>query len=130
MRVLLLGSTGQVGTVLKGLIYNRYKIFSPTREELDLYDLTKVKNYIYNIKPNWILNCAAYTDVELAEYEQDKAMILNADLPKVLANSALEMDCCMLHLSTDYVFDGNHRDYIKEDYKINPLNFYGKTKAF
>ena len=129
MKVLLLGSTGQVGTVLKNLINDRYKMFSPTRGELDLYDLKKVKNYITNIKPNWILNCAAYTDVEVAEYEHDKAMILNADLPKVLANSALEVDSCMLHLSTDHVFDGNYKGYIKEDHKINPLNFYGKTKA-
>jgi len=75
-----------------------------------------------------IVNCAAYTDVEKAEDEPEKAMRLNADAPAILAAAAKRKGAVLIHISTDYVFSGNGCAPLREDYPTGPASVYGKTK--
>jgi dTDP-4-dehydrorhamnose reductase len=135
MKILLIGVTGQVGHHLKPILEARgWEVVAPTRETLDLSDPDSIVRTIQEIKPQLIINPAAYTAVDKAESEPELAMAINGIAPGIFAEQAKKLGVPLIHYSTDYVFDGSKRDqngamapYTEEDIP-NPINVYGKTK--
>jgi dTDP-4-dehydrorhamnose reductase len=128
MRILLLGKDGQVGWELQRTLSPLDDLLAVGRSEIDLLDIKNSRNYIRSIKPQIIINAAAYTDVEKAESEQEIAMAVNGVAPGMLAEEAKALDAVLIHYSTDYVFDGQKRSPYTEDDPPNPINIYGKSK--
>ena len=99
-----------------------------TDREVDIATEDAVDRFSRSLPLQWIINCAAYTAVDQAEVEQDEAMRVNAEGPAVLARVARRMDACLVHFSTDYVFDGSlNRPYCEDDTPA-PLSVYGRSK--
>lgn len=127
-RILILGSTGQVGRELQACFADFGVLTCKDREGADLSRPQELRDLVRRVAPDVILNAAAYTAVDRAESEPDLAMAINADAPRVLAEEALALGALLVHYSTDYVFDGSkHEPWIESDLP-NPLNQYGTTK--
>ncbi|MDJ0746698.1 MAG: dTDP-4-dehydrorhamnose reductase [Xenococcaceae cyanobacterium MO_167.B27] len=127
-KILLTGITGQVGQELQTTLTSVGEVIGVTRQELDLSNPEQIQDAITQIQPNIIINAAAYTAVDKAESESELAMAINANAPKVMAEAARSISATLVHISTDYVFDGtNHTPYTEED-ATNPLGVYGKSK--
>jgi dTDP-4-dehydrorhamnose reductase len=137
-RVLITGASGQVGLALYSLLENNteYEVYrTKTHADLDagiaaldIKDAISIKNCIELIKPHIIINCAAMTAVDLCENEQELAYQTNALGPKYLAEAAEAIGATLVHLSSDYVFDGEAtHPYVEED-KPNPISVYGRSK--
>ena len=128
MKILLIGNTGQVGSELQQTLPTVGEVISLGRSELDLCDRQEIQQQISKIKPDVIVNAAAYTAVDKSETEPDLAMAINAHAPKAIAIAAKKIDAKVLHISTDYVFDGqNYTPYLETD-PTRPLGVYGKSK--
>ena len=133
-RILLTGSTGQVGNALLRtltpllLAGEKAEIIAPTRQDLDLAHPAAVRSYIRELSPRWIVNPAAYTAVDKAESETALAFALNAELPRVLGEEAARLDAAVLHFSTDYVFPGHGTQPYTEQDIPEPQSIYGSTK--
>lgn len=128
MKILLVGKDGQVGWELQRSLSPLGELISLGRREADLKDIEALRQSIRNLRPNFIVNAAAYTAVDKAESEPDEAHCINVDAVKALAEEALELDAWLAHYSTDYVFDGSKSSpYIESDLAL-PLSVYGKTK--
>lgn len=128
MRIVLIGKNGQVGWELDKLLPICGEVISLGRQELDVSRLTLVRNTLLDIKPDLIVNASAYTEVDRAEKENDKAMQINAEAPGVMAETAHAIHATFIHYSTDYVFDGNRSIPYTENDDPNPLSIYGKSK--
>ena len=128
MKVLLIGTTGQVGSELQQTLPTIGEVVSLSRSELDLCDRQEVFRQISKNKPDIIVNAAAYTAVDKSETEPELAMAINAHAPKAIAIAANEIDAKVLHISTDYVFDGQNCTPYRESDPTNPLGVYGKSK--
>ncbi len=129
MKVLITGISGQLG---KALLLNKpenIKIISPAHSELDLLNKNDCLKYIEKYKPDWLINCAAYTAVDKAEEEPSLAKAINAEATECFAKAIKLKGGKMLQISTDFVFDGTQRNSYKPDQKTNPKNIYGHTKA-
>lgn len=128
--ILVTGAQGQLGTELQQLRegLNDAKWFFTDYQQLDITHPQAVKDFILNNEINGIINCAAYTNVDQAETESDKCKSINADAPGYLAEMMQLQNGWMIHVSTDYVFDGKSFLPYTEDDTPNPLNIYGKTK--
>ena len=129
MKILLLGSSGNIGCELRVSLRNMGQLFMPNRSESDFTDETILRSLIREIKPDWIINAAAYTNVEKAESECELATQVNAKAVQILGEEAALQNCWLIHYSTDYVFDGNKTGLYLEDDPIGPLCHYAKTKA-
>ena len=131
MRILIAGKNGQLGKSIHKLVANTKQtdeFFFVGREELDLGNPDNISNYFDNNKFDIIINCAAYTAVDKAEEEQDLANQVNHLAVKQLAEIINKQKSKLMHISTDYVFDGeSDKPYIETD-ETNPINVYGKTK--
>lgn len=127
-KILILGKNGQVGWELQRTLAPLGNIIAMDQEELDLIQLTDVRRKVQEIKPDIIVNAAAYTAVDQAESEPELAMAINGDAPGVLAEEAKKLGTLLVHYSTDYVFDGTKDSPYTEEDKPNPLNVYGRTK--
>ena len=127
MRVLLIGANGQVGQEIKKQADN-LELVSFSRDELDITSIESLTNKIKKHKPSLVINAAAYTSVDLAEKEKDKAYQVNALGPKILAEICNKEDILLIHISTDYVFNGFKKGKYLESDKPDPINEYGKTK--
>jgi len=138
MRILVTGKDGQLGQSINKLINAKSRTkYNPNsnefifvgREELDLSDESSIDNYFSNNdKFNIIINCAAYTAVDRAEEEQELANQVNHLAVKQLAEISSEQKAKLIHISTDYVFDGDSDKPYTETDAANPINVYGKTK--
>lgn len=128
MRVaLVLGGTGQIGhEVIRAL--DDFRVVAPTRAEVDLRSLGDVRELVRNAKPSVVVNAAGYTAVDAAESDVDTCALLNAELPGVLGEACGAVGACLVHFSTDYVFDGTKRVPYAEADATNPLSVYGRTK--
>lgn len=137
-RIIITGASGQLGLALNRLLKDRkeYKLYQTDvtgdKERditsLDITDQTAVNTYIGRIMPDIIINCAAMTAVDLCETEQDKAYKINALGPGYIANAADITGAKLVHISTDYVYNGQaDRPYTEED-RPNPVSVYGCTK--
>lgn len=130
MNILITGANGQLGLTFKSVQkkYPNYRFFFATKTMLDITDLVEVENFIINNKINAIVNCAAYTQVDKAEDEVDLANEINHIAVENLALQAKKHAITLIHISTDYVFDGNSELPYTEISKANPQNVYGKSK--
>lgn len=128
MKILLTGKNGQVGFELNKKLGTLGEVIATDREELDLREPNAIEIFIDNLRPDIIINPAAYTAVDKAESEPEIAHQINTKAPEILAKKAAELDIPLVHFSTDYVFDGLKKEpYIETDL-INPQSVYGKTK--
>ena len=126
--ILLLGATGQVGHELTRTLAPLGTVRAPGRDEVDLAAPETLRRAVAQVDPALVVNAAAYTDVNGAEDEPERAAMLNAEAPRVLAEAAREAEAWLVHYSTDYVFDGEKRTPYTEDDTPNPINVYGRTK--
>lgn len=127
-RVLILGGKGQLGSELQRSFVGTNPLVSVDREIVDLAVPDQIRELLRSVRPDVILNAAAYTAVDRAESERDLAMAINAHAPEVVAEEAREAGALFVHYSTDYVFDGSKPSaWTEEDHTI-PLNFYGASK--
>src|SRR5262245_2284487 len=129
MRFLLLGGSGQVGTEFQGLPLPRgIERVAPDEGSLDLTDRDALDNVIAEGSWSAVINAAAYTDVDRAESEEAKALAINGEAPARLAAATSRLGIPLVHISTDYVFDGRKgAPYVESD-APSPLNAYGRTK--
>lgn len=126
-RILLIGADGQLGGELQQHL-SRADLFAVNRQQLDLTAPEAIAQKVSQLKPQIIINAAAYTAVDKAESEPELAMLVNGTAPKKLAQAAREQGAFLIHISTDYVFDGTSSSpYIESD-RTNPLNVYGRSK--
>ncbi len=130
MVVLVTGSTGQLGQSLQ-FIASKYSsidfAFCPS-SELDITDLNSCRTVFSKYRPDYCINAAAYTAVDKAESEPEKAQLINAIGAKNLAEVCQEFNVVLLHISTDFVFDGQNKSPYTENDFPNPTGIYGKTK--
>ncbi|MEM9133511.1 MAG: dTDP-4-dehydrorhamnose reductase [Actinomycetota bacterium] len=128
--VLLTGGAGQVGKEIQRAPWAAgVRLVAPSRSEVDLTDAAAVHAAVAEAEPDVIVNCAAYTRVDDAEDEPDAAMALNASAVAALAEAADAVDALLVHLSTDYVFDGAKPEPYVETDPVNPLGVYGRSKV-
>lgn len=127
-RILITGKEGQIGWELQRTLAALGKIWAYNRQELDLENPDAICKTIREVKPHLIVNAAAYTAVDQAEVEQEKAHRINSIAPAILASEAKTCGAIFIHYSTDYVFDGTSNKPYQEDDFTKPLNIYGKTK--
>ena len=127
MRILLLGKNGQLGSELNKLLRSELDFIALDFPIIDLGDADNLHKNFEHIKPEIIINAGAYTAVDKAEQEIDKAYSINAKGPGVLAELCRKHKAILIHYSTDYVFDGKNGPYVETD-EVSPLNEYGKSK--
>ena len=127
--ILVTGSNGQVGSEIRELSKEYdYHFFFTSKDNLDITNKQNIKDFIERNEINCIINCAAYTAVDKAEEDKINADLVNRKAVKKLAKISKEKDIKLIHISTDYVFDGtNHKPYC-EEFKTKPNSVYGQTK--
>jgi dTDP-4-dehydrorhamnose reductase len=128
MKILITGSNGMLGHDLIEILSDDHELILTTSKTLDITDEKQVMDFICDAKPDIVINSAAYTDVDGCETNQDIAYSVNGDGVKNLAQACKRIDCPLVHISTDYVFDGTAREPISEDGEIGPISIYGKSK--
>jgi dTDP-4-dehydrorhamnose reductase len=128
MKILLIGSTGQVGWELNRTLSALGDVFGTNRSALDIEDGDAIRRVVREIGPNVIINAAAYTAVDRAESEPDLAKRINGAAPGILGEEAKRAGALLVHYSTDYVFNGRKNSPYTEEDEPNPLNVYGQTK--
>ena len=127
--ILITGANGQLGTELRNRSFSLLDdVFYTDVEELDITNFKAICAFIETHDIDTIINCAAYTAVDQAEDDEEKAMKLNRDAVANLANAAVKLDCLLVHISTDYVFDGTSDHPYTEKDTTNPQSVYGRTK--
>jgi len=127
--LLITGARGQLGRELTAEARRRrITAIAAGRDELDITKMDAVRQFLAEAAPRAVLNCAAYTAVDRAESDTETAYAINALGPEHLARAAAEHDIPLLHVSTDYVFDGTRRGAYTEDDAVAPLGAYGRTK--
>ncbi|MFD2366795.1 dTDP-4-dehydrorhamnose reductase [Pseudoduganella sp. GCM10020061] len=128
MRILLTGCSGQVGYELERSLQALGEVVAVDRGRMDLSDLVQVREVVRAVRPDLIVNPAAYSAVDKAESEPELARRINALAPGVMAEEARRLGAAMVQYSTDYVFDGTKQGPYLETDPANPLNVYGRTK--
>ena len=124
-QILIFGCNGQLGKSISDIFPNSIKY---SRAECDFNNLENINKSILKIKPEIIVNCAAYTNVNNSEIDIKKALKINSIAVKAIALSANIIDALVIHFSTDYVFDGSNSNSYTENSPTNPINNYGKSK--
>jgi dTDP-4-dehydrorhamnose reductase len=128
VKVLVLGGAGQVARAVAQSVPAHHQVKALPRAELDISDEAAVARVLESFRPQWIVNGAAYTAVDRAQDEPARAFAINDTAVGVLATAALRIGCRVLHVSTDFVFDGrSNRAYLPAD-PTNPLSVYGVSK--
>ena len=129
MRILVTGKNGQVGRCLmdQGESYG-FNMFGMSSAELDITNIRNVDSVVSQIKPDLVINAAAYTAVDKAETDMETAYSVNETGPKLLAAACKKLDIPLFHISTDYVFDGESAIPYKETDAVNPTSVYGRSK--
>jgi len=126
--ILVLGKNGQVGHALQDVLSNKVSLHSFDSKEADLTDERQLRHLIQDIKPQVIINAAAYTAVDRAETEEVLAFKVNARGPQIIGEEATTMGAAVIHFSSDYVFDGTKDGAYVETDKTNPLSVYAASK--
>ncbi|NSW94680.1 MAG: dTDP-4-dehydrorhamnose reductase [Bacteroidales bacterium] len=128
--ILITGGEGQLGNEIKELSgnFHGYEFAFTDKENLDITSESQIREFIATTKPDWLVNCAAYNFVDKAETETDSAFSVNASAVRNLTDAIKGTDCRLIHISTDYVFDGLANTPYNEDCETNPLTVYGKSK--
>jgi len=126
MRVLVTGATGRLGSAIVASL--PYEVVAPNREELDLNDTKRISEVIDRLRPDAVINAAAYTDVDRAETDREAAMRINGDAPRAIAAWSATRSVPVIHISTDFVFSGSGTQPWSERSETEPINYYGVTK--
>ncbi|MDE3185241.1 MAG: dTDP-4-dehydrorhamnose reductase [Bacteroidota bacterium] len=128
--ILVTGANGQLGNEIKILSKNftGYRFLFTTKEELSIENTESVKAFFKNNHIDYCINCAAYTAVDRAESEKEKAFLINADAVGELAKNCNDNQVKLIHISTDYVYDGSRNEPLKESDSVGPVNAYGSSK--
>ena len=130
MKILITGANGQLGNEIRELahLFPQYKFLYTDIAELDITNSVEVNAYFGLNQPDAVINCAAYTAVDKAETDTETAFLVNATASGNLARASQQHSAYMVHVSTDYVYDGrNYRPYTESD-AVNPVSVYGKSK--
>ncbi|WP_343681387.1 dTDP-4-dehydrorhamnose reductase [Chryseobacterium arthrosphaerae] len=130
-KIAVIGSNGQLGNCIRKIAPDfelDYEFIFTDSSVLDVTDESQVNDFFYNNKPDYCLNASAYTAVDLAETEKDKAFAVNADGVAFLAQACADYKAVLIHVSTDYVFDGDTNLPYSEDDFTNPIGVYGASK--
>ena len=128
MKILITGSNGMLGHDLIEVLKDNHELILTTSKTLDITDKNHVIEFICENKPDIVINSAAYTNVDGCEENQETAYNINGDGVRNLALGCSEIDCPLVHISTDYVFNGeNTRPWVEDD-EIGPISIYGKSK--
>ncbi|MGN0243383.1 MAG: dTDP-4-dehydrorhamnose reductase [Lachnospiraceae bacterium] len=129
MKIMVTGAKGQLGTDVVSESEKRgYEVIGLDVEEMDITKEEQVRNWIQQEKPDCVIHCAAYTQVDAAEEEEERCRAINAVGTGYLAKACKEADCKMIYISTDYVFDGEGMRPWETDDAPAPQNVYGQTK--
>jgi len=129
MKILVLGSKGQLGKCLNDQLgVTHHDVVYTSRGQIDIADFEATKNKILEIAPDAVINATAFTDVDKAEEDQETANLINHLAVANIAVACNELDCWLIHISTDYVFDGSSKIPYEEYDQTNPQSVYGKTK--
>lgn len=129
MKILVLGCKGQLGRCLNDQLKGTdHEVIYTSREQIDIADFEVTKNKILKTSPDLIINATAFTSVDHAEEDQITADLINHLGVKNIADICNQLECWLIHVSTDYVFDGNAKVPYKEDDETNPQGVYGETK--
>ena len=129
MKILLIGSTGQLGQTLIKTKPQNIEIIECSRSTIDLSNLEFINDFILNSNANFVINAAAFTEVDKAELESELAYTINAEAPNAIANAVSKMKGSLIHISTDFVFDGTKNTPYNPKDSVKPLGIYGKSKA-
>ncbi|MGG7470936.1 dTDP-4-dehydrorhamnose reductase [Chryseobacterium arthrosphaerae] len=130
-KIAVIGSNGQLGNCIRKIAPDfalDYEFIFTDSSVLDITDESQVNDFFYNNKPDYCINASAYTAVDLAETEKDKAFAVNADGVAFLAQACADYKTVLIHVSTDYVFDGDANLPYSEDDFTNPIGVYGASK--
>ncbi len=127
MKILISGHTGQVAQALQHALAD-HQLLSLGRQAFDLEQPASLRETILRERPQLLINAAAYTAVDLAEQEPERAFAVNAEAPGAMAKACAELGIPLIHYSTDYVFDGSKNGAYHEDDASNPLGVYGASK--
>ena len=130
-RILIVGGNGQLGNCIRKIaadFENRYEFNFTDSQTLNITNRDSVSDVFYDFKPHFCINASAYTAVDLAENEPEKAFAVNAEGVANLAEACEEYNCVLIHVSTDYVFDGETNISYSEDSFTNPQGVYGASK--
>ena len=128
MRVLLTGGNGQIGFELRRAFSVFAQVIAPCKQELDIGSADSILAWVRRHRPELIVNAAAYTAVDQAEAEPEKARRINAEAVGLLAEEADRLNAWLVHYSTDYIFNGEKTAPYEEDDQADPLSVYGRTK--
>ncbi|MGF1478800.1 MAG: dTDP-4-dehydrorhamnose reductase [Cyanophyceae cyanobacterium] len=128
MKILLTGINGQLGRELQATLPSVGEVIGVGRTEMDLAQPESILQVINEVKPDWIVNPAAYTAVDKAETETEQAVAINTTAPATMAQVAQRLNIPLLHVSTDYVFSGDKNTPYTEDDVPSPLGVYGSSK--
>ncbi len=128
MKIVLTGGSGQLGEILKPLLAAVGTVVAPPRSRLDLAEPASIEEALNQLQPDVIVNAGAYTDVDGAEGAEDLAYAANGRAPGVIGRWASSAGAVVIHVSTDYVFDGDGSHPLTEEDTPRPVNVYGRTK--
>jgi dTDP-4-dehydrorhamnose reductase len=128
MRIAVAGAGGRLGSALVRAYQNKFDVAGFNHAQLNLANPDEIRRQLRNKQFDVLINAAAYTNVDACEIEKDQAFAINAEAPRVLAEICRDKNAKLIHISTDYVFDGNkHQPYTEED-AANPISAYGESK--
>ena len=131
MKILVIGKNGQLGRSLNNIVCKRKdskNFIFIGRKQLNLSNANSIRSYFKKNTFNIIINCAAYTNVDQAEIKPNIAKKINHNAVLELSNAAKKQNCKLIHISTDYVFDGSNKNSYSEEDLTNPINIYGQSK--
>lgn len=130
MEIAVFGANGQLGRSIQAIAdnYPQYRFIFTDMDTLDITKYNEVAEFVYNNYPKVFINCAAYTAVDAAEKERVNVKVINANAVEHLAQIAAEHNIFLVHISTDYIYDGMQYKPYKETDNVHPLSVYGRTK--
>jgi dTDP-4-dehydrorhamnose reductase len=128
MKIVILGAGGRLGAALLREYREKYDLAGFNHAQLDMANLDDVRKKLGGMNFDLLINAAAFTNVDACETERDRAFLINAEAPGVLAEICNEKDAKLIHFSTDYVFDGEKRAPYTEEDRANPISLYGESK--
>lgn len=129
MKILVTGADGMLGSDLCPMLEDSgFEVIETTINELDITNELNVHSVISDVKPDYVIHCAAYTNVDKAEEERETATLVNATGTQYIAQACKKNDCTLVYISTDYVFDGNKETPYETNDKTSPINLYGLSK--
>jgi dTDP-4-dehydrorhamnose reductase len=127
-KVVIIGAGGRLGAALMREYQDKFDVTGLNHAQLDLGDGKQVRAKIDNLNFDVLINAAAFTNVDLCEKEREQAFRINAEAPRILAEICREKNAKLVHISTDYVFDGEKREPYRESDPANPISVYGESK--